>query len=114
MNMIKRVSMAGLLAVAGFAVSAAAVAQPNDAKPQCEGKGNHDGKGKGERGAGMFKKADKNADGFLTQDEVGAQRWERLKAADANKDNKVSLEEMKQAKKDGKLRRGHTKPGTRA
>lgn len=108
MNTIKRVSIAGLLSVATFALSAAAFAETNDAKPQCEGK-HEGGKGKG----GHFKTADKNADGFLTRDEVGAERWERIKAADANKDNKVSKPEMKQAKKDGKLPRGH-KPAPKA
>lgn len=104
MNTIKRVSMAGLLAVASFAVSAVAFAQPGNAEAQCEGK-HGEGKGKG----GLFKRADKNADGFLTQAEVGNERWERLKVADANKDNKVSRDEMKQARKDGKLPKGHGK-----
>ena len=100
MNTIKRVSMAGLLAVASFGVSAAALAQPGDARAMCEGKA----EGKGAHGkGGHFKKADKNADGFLTQAEVGNERWERIKVADANKDSKVSRDEMKQARKDGKL-----------
>src|SRR5690606_3480787 len=42
-----------------------------------------------------FKKADKNGDGFLTEAEVGSQRWQRLKNADANNDNKVSKDEIK-------------------
>jgi hypothetical protein len=44
-----------------------------------------------------FENSDKNHDGFLTQAEVGAQRWERIKVADVNNDNKVSKEELKQA-----------------
>jgi len=44
-----------------------------------------------------FQEADKNNDGYLTQAEVGAQRWEHLKIADVNNDNKVSREELKQA-----------------
>jgi len=50
-----------------------------------------------------FQRKDTNKDGFLTAAEVGAQRWERLKVADANKDNKVSKDEMKAAFKAGKL-----------
>jgi Ca2+-binding EF-hand superfamily protein len=60
----------------------------------------------------MFKKADKNNDGFLTKDEVGDKRWDRIKVADANNDAKVSQAEMKQAHKDGKL--GHGKPAPKA
>ena len=44
-----------------------------------------------------FQKADKNNDGFLTQAEVGAQRWEHIKIADVNNDNKVSKAELTQA-----------------
>lgn len=41
-----------------------------------------------------FKKADKNGDGALSQNEVPAKRWERLKQADANKDSKVTKDEL--------------------
>ena len=44
-----------------------------------------------------FDDADKNHDGFLTQAEVGAQRWEHIKIADVNNDNRVSKDELKQA-----------------
>ncbi len=104
MMTLKRISVAGLLAVASVSVSAVAFADSGDAKPQCEGKR---GEGKGHGKGGLFKKADKNADGFLTKDEVGAERWERIKLADANKDDKVTQAEMKQARKDGKLPKGH-------
>ena len=50
-----------------------------------------------------FQKADKNKDGFLTHDEVGTKRWEKIKAADTNGDGKVSLAELEQARKDGKV-----------
>lgn len=107
MNTIKRVSVAGMFALASFGVSLAAFAQPSDAKPQCDGHGKHgEGKGKGAH----FKKADKNGDGFLTKAEVGDQRWERIKVADANNDGKVSQPEMKQARKDGKLPKHHGRP----
>jgi len=69
--------------------------------------GGKDGKGKGAH----FQKSDKNQDGFLTQAEVGAERWERIKVADANNDAKVSKDELKAAFKAGKIakRRGHKK-----
>jgi hypothetical protein len=60
------------------------------------------GKDGAARGA-HFQRADKNQDGFLTEAEVGEQRWVRVKVADANKDNKVSKDEMKAAFKAGKL-----------
>jgi hypothetical protein len=102
MNNTKRFSIAFLFATAAFGTSALAFAEA-PAKPQCAGK--HDGSGKG---AGHFKKADKNNDGFLTKTEVGDKRWERIKVADANNDGKVSQPEMQQARKDGKL--GHKGP----
>ncbi|WP_437902153.1 hypothetical protein WME95_26270 [Sorangium sp. So ce327] len=45
-----------------------------------------------------FAKKDKNGDGFLTRDEVGDKRWERVKAADANRDGKVSADELRAAR----------------
>jgi Ca2+-binding EF-hand superfamily protein len=56
---------------------------------------------KGER----FKRADKNGDGFITQDEVSERRWERIRVADANGDGKISLEELRQAFADGKIQK---------
>ena len=52
----------------------------------CGGKDGKDGK------TSHFENADKNHDGFLTQAEVGAQRWDHMKVADVNNDNKVSKE----------------------
>lgn len=103
MKTIKRFSIATLFAVAAFGTSAWALADTS-AKPQCDGHG-HKGEGKGAH----FKKADKNSDGFLTKDEVGERRWDHIKVADANNDSKISLAEMQQAHKDGKLGRGHGK-----
>jgi hypothetical protein len=59
-----------------------------------------DGEG---RGAHHFEKKDANGDGFLTRDEVGAERWDRIKVADANGDAKISKDEMKKAREEGKL-----------
>lgn len=109
MNQIKRVSIAGLLALASFGVSAMALAETNDAKAQCDGK-KDGGHAKGER----FKKSDANKDGALTKAEVGDKRWERIKLADANNDGKVTKAEMDQARKDGKMPKGRGKPGAKA
>jgi hypothetical protein len=54
-------------------------------------------------------KADKNSDGFLTQDEVGDRRWAHIQVADANKDSKISQAELEQAHADGKLGHKHDK-----
>jgi len=82
-------------------------------RPQCSGEHGakrSDGDRK-QHAAERFKKADKNADGFLTPAEVGAERWTRIQVADANKDGKVSQAELAQAHADGKL--GHGKHGKR-
>src|SRR5690349_12927733 len=42
--------------------------------------GGKDGKGKGAH----FQRKDTNQDGFLTEAEVGAERWQRIKVADSN------------------------------
>lgn len=52
-----------------------------------------DGARNGKAG-GPHAHADKNGDGVITQDEVPARRWERLKNADSNKDGKVTKDEM--------------------
>ena len=61
-------------------------------------------------GAARFQKADKNSDGFITKDEAGAERWERIKVADVNNDGKISQAEMKQAHDEGKLGHHGKKP----
>jgi hypothetical protein len=108
MKSTSRISIAVLFATATFGTTALALADAPRADRQCEG--DHGGKGKGAR----FKKSDTNKDGFLTKDEVGAERWERIKVADANKDGKVSKPELQQARKDGKLPHGKDKPGKKA
>jgi len=52
-----------------------------------------------------FNAEDRNKDGYLTEVEVPKQKWEHLKAADANRDNKVSFDELTAAFKAGKLGR---------
>ncbi len=103
-----------ILALAGFMCSLAfADAAPRDgaARPQCSGE--HGGKqsagDRAQHAAERFKKADKNSDGFLTQDEVGEKRWAHIQVADANKDGKVSQAELEQAHADGKLGHKHDK-----
>lgn len=102
-----------ILALAGFVSSLAladAAPQGDAARPQCSGE--HGGKqsagDRAQHAAERFKKADKNGDGFLTQDEVGEKRWAHIQVADANKDGKISQAELQQAYADGKL--GHGKP----
>lgn len=60
-----------------------------------------------------FAADDKNKDGYLTEAEVPKQKWEHIKVADANRDNRVSFDELTAAFKAGKLgRRGnHHGPG---
>jgi len=79
-----------------------ALAAPSGAEKHCSGEHKDP--------AARFQKADKNSDGFLTKDEVGAERWERIKVADANSDGKITQAEMKQAHEDGKLGRHGKKP----
>jgi len=110
MKPTKRISIAFLLAVATFGTSVWALADAPSPERQCDGE--HGGKGKG-KGA-HFQKSDKNNDGFLTKDEVGAERWERIKVADTNKDGKVTKPELQQARKDGKLPHGKGKPSQKA
>lgn len=110
MKATKRISIAFLLAAATLGSSVWALADAPKAEKAHSDK--HGGKGK-DKGA-RFKAADKNGDGFLTKDEVGEQRWERIKVADANNDGKVSLAEMKQARKDGKLPKRHGKSASKA
>jgi hypothetical protein len=103
MKTSKRISIALLALTAALGTTALALAEDGAAKPHCSGE--HDGKGKGAH----FKQSDKNSDGFLTQDEVGAKRWDRIKIADTNNDGKVSKAELEQAHKDGKLPHGDHK-----
>jgi len=116
---MKKISTRVGLGLSVFALAACfsslAFADParENGRPQCSGE--HDGKqSDGDRkqhAAERFKKADKNADGFLTQAEVGDERWTRIQVADANKDGKVSQAELAQAHADGKL--GHGRHGKR-
>lgn len=98
--------------LSSWALADAPKAQENG-RPQCSGEhgGKHSEGDRKQHAAERFKKADKNADGFLTQTEVGDKRWTRIQVADANKDGKVSQAELAQAHADGKL--GHGKLGKR-
>lgn len=60
--------------------------------------------------AKMFSHIDSNGDGFVTEAEAG-KRWSKLSVADANKDGKVSAEELGQAHRDGTLVPFHGKRG---
>lgn len=106
-NSTKKIALCLVTCAFAAGVTAAAAAEPTapagprDARGLCHGK---DGKrAHGER----FQRADKNNDGFLTESEVGAERWARIKVADTNNDKKVSRDELRQAFKDGKLGHRH-------
>ena len=94
--------------VSGLALAESGTA-PQKAHAECSGEhgGNRSAADRAAHAAERFKKADKNADGFLTQDEVGEKRWSRIQVADVNKDGKISQAELMQAHADGKL--GHGK-----
>jgi Ca2+-binding EF-hand superfamily protein len=119
MNMKTISSRLGLamsvLALAACVTSLALAESPSaasDARPQCSGE-HGKSQAAGDRKAHAeerFKKADKNGDGFLTQDEVGEKRWAHIQVADANKDGKISLAELAQAHAEGKLGHKHDKP----
>jgi Ca2+-binding EF-hand superfamily protein len=55
-----------------------------------------------ERGKRHFERKDTNRDGFLDQNELG-KRWEKLRVADANGDQKLTLDELRAAFEAGKL-----------
>tara|TARA_R110002096_G_scaffold23511_6_gene74828 strand:+ start:82 stop:984 length:903 start_codon:yes stop_codon:yes gene_type:complete len=65
-----------------------------DGKSKADGKGKPGGPPRGEPGE-MFKRADKNGDKKLTEDEVPAEIWARLSKLDTDEDNAVSAEEAK-------------------
>lgn len=98
-------ALALALGVSGVAMAAPPAGGAGNARAQCDGKAH----GGGHR----FEKADQNGDGFITPDEVSEQKWNHIKVADANNDNKVSKDELRQAFRDGKLghgkHRGHGK-----
>src|SRR5258708_6608766 len=108
-NRMNRMGLGVALVGLALAASSVALAQGGEER-RCSG-GEHAAmtpEQKAQHAAERFQKADKNNDGFLTKDEVGDERWEHIKVADTNNDGKVSLAEMQQAHKDGKLgHRGH-------
>jgi len=105
-----RIGLGILVLALGTGVASIAAARGADgATPQCDGGGKQSKtpEERAQHAAERFKKADKNGDGFLTQDEVGAKRWEHMKVADANQDGKISAAELAQAHADGKLGHKH-------
>jgi Ca2+-binding EF-hand superfamily protein len=54
-----------------------------------------------------FVEQDKNHDGALTEVETQTQHWNQIKSADANSDSRVTLDELKVAFDEGKLRPFH-------
>jgi Ca2+-binding EF-hand superfamily protein len=56
-----------------------------------------------ERAQERFNGEDKNKDGFLVEAEVPKQKWEHIKVADVNQDNRISFDELTAAFKAGKI-----------
>lgn len=54
-----------------------------------------------------FAKRDKNGDGALTEQEVGARGWAHLKVADSNNDARVTFAELHEARAAGKMKGAH-------
>lgn len=54
--------------------------------------------------AKMFARADKNADGVLTEGELPARMWEHLRLADQNADGALTQAELQAARESGRLR----------
>jgi len=110
----------------GIASTALAIEPPaNDTPPQQGGQsggqpgGKGDGKPSGKDGERPgrgnrpdFKTLDKNGDGFITQDEVPAEAWERMKKADKNGDGKISAEELREARPNRRGQGGSGGPGS--
>lgn len=61
------------------------------------------GRGRGERPAPemLFERHDDNGDGKLTKDEVPEWAWERMVKADADADGAVTLDELKKSREEG-------------
>lgn len=59
----------------------------------------------------LFNADDKNKDGYLTEAEVPKQKWEHIKVADANRDNRIAFDELTAAFKAGKLGHEGRHPG---
>jgi Ca2+-binding EF-hand superfamily protein len=97
------------IALVGLTLAASTVAfAEGNGKEGCSGEHSQmTPEQRAQRAAERFQKADKNNDGFLTADEVGAERWEHMKVADTNNDGKISKAELEQAHKDGKLGHHH-------
>lgn len=57
--------------------------------------------GGGERKRPKFEDIDKNGDGFITEDEVTKEQWDRIKKRDKNGDGKVSKDEFGQGRPGG-------------
>lgn len=92
-----RKSMLAGAAIAAIGLLAATGASYADRSEDCDfGKhGKHHGAGDhGERGVMMFEKFDINSDGTVTRAEIDEARTSRMKGADGNSDNQLSLEEF--------------------
>lgn len=69
-------------------------------RPPRGGAGKH---GRGPKGGRMLERFDKNGDGAVSADEAGTELWSHIGVADADKDGKVTLDELRSAHESGKL-----------
>jgi hypothetical protein len=67
--------------------------------------------GGGGRQRPKFEDLDKNNDGFITEDEVSKEMWERMKKRDADGDGKISKEEFGKGRPGGPGGPGGPGPG---
>ena len=67
--------------------------------------------GGGGRQRPKFEDLDKNNDGFITEDEVSKEIWERMKKRDADGDGKISKEEFGKGRPGGPGGPGGPGPG---
>ena len=91
------------LAALAFTSATLALSAPPTNPPAPGGDGPKPGAG--ERKRPKFEDLDKNGDGFITEDEVSKEQWDRIKKRDKDGDGKVSKDEF------GAPRPGGPRPG---
>jgi len=88
----KQISSLSVLFALAFTSAALALSAPPTEPPAPGGDGPKPGGG--ERKRPKFEDLDKNNDGFITEDEVTKEQWERIKKRDKDNDGKVSKDEF--------------------
>jgi len=91
----KQISSLSALFALAFTSAALALSAPPTEPPAPGGDGPKPGGGSG-RQRPKFEDLDKNKDGFITEDEVTKEQWERLKKRDKDNDGKITKDEFGQ------------------